>query len=118
MRNVRQMVKRIERSGYECRVRRVRDLTEAEKAAVRLAADAWRGTDTERGFSMALGRFGEEADGDCVVVTAHKEREAGRPAPNWAICGPCCTSCPGARDGMSLELMRRDRAPTPGSTSC
>ncbi|WP_055632807.1 phosphatidylglycerol lysyltransferase domain-containing protein, partial [Streptomyces griseoruber] len=59
MRNVRQMVKRIERAGYETRVRRVRDLGEAELERIRLAAEDWRGTDTERGFSMALGRVGD-----------------------------------------------------------
>ena len=114
MRNVRQMVKRIERSGYVCRVRRVRELTEEEKQAVRLAADAWRGTDTERGFSMALGRFGEEADGDCVVVTAHKDREPGAPHPELGDLRAVLHFVPWGEDGMSLELMRRDRAADPG----
>jgi lysyl-tRNA synthetase class 2 len=114
MRNVRQMVKRIERSGYVCRVRRVRELTEDEKHRVRLAADAWRGTDTERGFSMALGRFGEEADGDCVVVTAHKEREPGAPHPELGDLRAVLHFVPWGPDGMSLELMRRDRSADPG----
>jgi lysyl-tRNA synthetase, class II len=114
MRNVRQMVKRIERSGYETRVRRVRELTEDEKQRVRMAADAWRGTDTERGFSMALGRFGEEADGDCVVVTAHKEREPGAPHPELGDLRAVLHFVPWGEDGMSLELMRRDRAADPG----
>ncbi|MBD0738038.1 phosphatidylglycerol lysyltransferase domain-containing protein [Streptomyces sp. CBMA29] len=114
MRNVRQMVKRIERSGYVCRVRRVRDLDEDEKHRVRLAADAWRGTDTERGFSMALGRFGEELDGDCVVVTAHKDREPGAPHPELGDLRAVLHFVPWGADGMSLELMRRDRAADPG----
>ncbi|SDN94722.1 lysyl-tRNA synthetase, class 2 [Actinacidiphila guanduensis] len=114
MRNVRQMVKRIERSGYTCRVRRVRELTEDEKEQVRLAADAWRGTDTERGFSMALGRFGEAADGDCVVVTAHKERESGAAHPELGDLRAVLHFVPWGPDGMSLELMRRDRAADPG----
>ncbi|MGC0330426.1 lysylphosphatidylglycerol synthetase-like protein (DUF2156 family) [Streptomyces sp. SAI-170] len=59
MRNARQMVKRIERAGYETRVRRVRDLGDTEPERLRRAADDWRGTDTERGFSMALGRVGD-----------------------------------------------------------
>ena len=33
-------------------------------------ADAWRDTETERGFSMALGRLGDPADGDCLLVEA------------------------------------------------
>jgi lysyl-tRNA synthetase class 2 len=114
MRNVRQMVKRIERSGYVCRVRRVRELSETEKQQVRLAADAWRGTDTERGFSMALGRFGEHADGDCVVVTAHKEREEGAPHPELGDLRAVLHFVPWGADGMSLELMRRDRSADPG----
>jgi lysyl-tRNA synthetase class 2 len=114
MRNVRQMVKRIERSGYVCRVRRVRDLTEEEKDRVRLAADAWRGTDTERGFSMALGRFGEELDGDCVVVTAHKEREPEAPHPELGDLRAVLHFVPWGSDGLSLELMRRDRSADPG----
>ncbi|MEC3994801.1 phosphatidylglycerol lysyltransferase domain-containing protein [Actinacidiphila sp. DG2A-62] len=114
MRNVRQMVKRIERAGYVCRVRRVRELTEDERQQVRLAADAWRGTDTERGFSMALGRFGEEADGDCVVVTAHKEREPGAPHPELGDLRAVLHFVPWGPDGMSLELMRRDRSADPG----
>ncbi len=46
MRNVRQMVKRIERNGYTTRVRRVRDLDDTELARIRRAAADWRGTDT------------------------------------------------------------------------
>ena len=114
MRNVRQMVKRIERSGYVCRVRRVSELTEQDKQRVRLAADAWRGTDTERGFSMALGRFGEEADGDCVVVTAHKQPEPGAPHPELGDLRAVLHFVPWGPHGMSLELMRRDRAADPG----
>ena len=36
-------------------------------------ADAWRDTETERGFSMALGRLGDSADGDCLLVEAIKD---------------------------------------------
>lgn len=52
VRNVRQMAKRIERNGYETRVRRIRDLGDQELERIRRAADDWRGTDTERGFFM------------------------------------------------------------------
>ncbi|NUS17005.1 MAG: DUF2156 domain-containing protein, partial [Streptomyces sp.] len=114
MRNVRQMVKRIERSGYTCRVRRVHELSEGEKQKVRLAADAWRGTDTERGFSMALGRFGEDVDGDCVVVTAHKACEPGGAHPELGDLRAVLHFVPWGPDGMSLELMRRDRGADPG----
>ncbi|MFD5971404.1 phosphatidylglycerol lysyltransferase domain-containing protein [Streptomyces sp. NPDC060311] len=111
MRNVRQMVKRIERAGYETRVRRVADLSEAELDRVRRAADAWRGTDTERGFSMALGRIGDPSDGDCLIATAHKQGpEPGEYGDLKAI----LHFVPWGADGASLDLMRRDRAADPG----
>ncbi|MEU4148450.1 phosphatidylglycerol lysyltransferase domain-containing protein [Streptomyces parvulus] len=111
MRNVRQMVKRIERAGYETRVRRVADLPDAELDRVRRAADAWRGTDTERGFSMALGRVGDPADGDCLIATAHKQdAEPGAYGDLKAV----LHFVPWGIDGVSLDLMRRDRAADPG----
>ncbi|MGW8629808.1 phosphatidylglycerol lysyltransferase domain-containing protein [Streptomyces sp. NPDC055793] len=111
MRNVRQMVKRIERAGYETRVRRVADLPDAELDRVRRAAEAWRGTDTERGFSMALGRVGDPADGDCLIATAHKQdAEPGEYGDLKAV----LHFVPWGSDGVSLDLMRRDRAADPG----
>lgn len=76
MRNVRQMVKRIERNGYFCKVRKVWELDHAERMRIGAAAARWRGTDIERGFSTALARFGDPSDGGCVVVTAHKAPDA------------------------------------------
>jgi lysyl-tRNA synthetase class 2 len=104
MRNVRQMVKRVERAGYVTDIRRVADMTADEIADIRRQAAAWRGAEVERGFSMALGRFGDPADGDCVAVTAHKD---GRLAAvlHFVPWGP---------DGLSLDLMRRDRAADAG----
>jgi lysyl-tRNA synthetase class 2 len=109
MRNVRQMVKRIERAGYEVKVRRVADLGDKEREEIQHAADTWRGTETERGFSMALGRFGDPLDGDCVVVTAHKAVE-GRDGDVRAV----LHFVPWGKDGISLDLMRRDREADPG----
>ncbi|MBT2369041.1 DUF2156 domain-containing protein [Streptomyces sp. ISL-10] len=118
MRNVRQMVKRIERNGYETRVRRARDLTADELERIRRAAADWRGTDTERGFSMALGRIGDPADGDAVIATAHKADEH---APGgdgnhggYGDLKAIIHFVPWGYDGMSLELMRRDRSADPG----
>ncbi|MFD8809102.1 phosphatidylglycerol lysyltransferase domain-containing protein [Streptomyces sp. NPDC059597] len=111
MRNVRQMVKRIERAGYETRVRRVRDLGEAELERVRRAAEDWRGTDTERGFSMALGRIGDPSDGDCLIATAHKQDEV--PGP-YGDLKAILHFVPWGPDGASLDLMRRDRSADPG----
>ncbi|MGC9542351.1 phosphatidylglycerol lysyltransferase domain-containing protein [Streptomyces sp. UG1] len=129
MRNVRQMVKRIERAGYETRVRRVRDLGETELERIRRAADDWRGTDTERGFSMALGRVGDPADGDCLIATAHRIEGAARSASGRAVVGDGWDDeepgpygdlkailhfVPWGTDGVSLDLMRRDRSADPG----
>ncbi|MEU7023226.1 phosphatidylglycerol lysyltransferase domain-containing protein [Streptomyces sp. NPDC046203] len=129
MRNVRQMVKRIERNGYTTKVRRVRDLSDGELARIRRAAEDWRGTDTERGFSMALGRIGGPGDGDAVIATAHKDdsdspgdpdRPGGTSGPGAAADSPygdlkaIIHFVPWGSDGMSLELMRRDRSADPG----
>ncbi|MFJ8792077.1 phosphatidylglycerol lysyltransferase domain-containing protein [Streptomyces sp. NPDC102462] len=129
MRNVRQMVKRIERAGYETRVRRIRDLGEGELERIRRAAEDWRGTDTERGFSMALGRIGDPADGDCLIATAHRVDGAAAGAPARAAAGDGRAEdqpgpygdlkavlhfVPWGDDGVSLDLMRRDRSADPG----
>jgi lysyl-tRNA synthetase class 2 len=55
---------------------------------------------------MALGpdRFGDPADGECVVATATKDGEV-RALINFVPWGP---------DGMSLDLMVRDREAEPG----
>jgi lysyl-tRNA synthetase class 2 len=104
MRNVRQMVSRVERAGYKTQVRRVRDMTPREIADIRRQAAAWRGAEVERGFSMALGRFGDPGDGDCVAVTAHRDDRLAA-VLHFVPWGP---------DGLSLDLMRRDRDADPG----
>ncbi|MGW5000385.1 phosphatidylglycerol lysyltransferase domain-containing protein [Streptomyces hydrogenans] len=116
MRNVRQMVKRIERNGYTTRVRRVRDLSDTELDLVRRAAADWRGTDTERGFSMALGRIGAPGDGDAVIATAHLTDPDGSDGPDgpYGDLKAMIHFVPWGPDGMSLELMRRDRSADPG----
>ncbi|MFE6983955.1 phosphatidylglycerol lysyltransferase domain-containing protein [Streptomyces griseus] len=113
MRNVRQMVKRIERNGYETRVRRARDIGDTELDRIRQAAADWRGTDTERGFSMALGRIGDPADGDCVIATAHLPGSGTEDSPHGDL-KAVLHFVPWGHDGMSLELMRRDRSADPG----
>ena len=104
MRNVRQMVGRVERAGYVTEVCRLRDLPAKDVAEIQRQSAAWRDTEVERGFSMALGRFGDPADDDCVAVTACQD---GRIAAVLHF-------VPWGRDGLSLELMRRDRSADPG----
>src|SRR6185312_7827960 len=55
MRAVRQAVTRARRAGLTVRFRRHRDISHEEMADTITRADAWRDTQTERGFSMALG---------------------------------------------------------------
>jgi lysyl-tRNA synthetase, class II len=104
MRNVRQMVNRVAKNGYTAQVRRVRDIPRAEIDRMVAVADSWRGSHTERGFSMALGRLGAERDGDCVVVTALEN----------GVLRAVLHFVPWGTDGLSLDLMRRDRAAQPG----
>ena len=98
MRAVRQAVTRARRSGLTVRMRRHHDLSAGEMAEVIARADAWRDTETERGFSMALGRLGDPADGDCLLV------EAVEGAGN--VVG-MLSFVPWGGNGISLDLMRR-----------
>jgi lysyl-tRNA synthetase class 2 len=100
MRGVRQAVARVERAGYDFDARRIRDVPAAELAAMREQAALWRGAETERGFSMALGRFGSPGDGDCVVATARRD----------GVLAALLHFVPWGADGLSLDLMVRDRA--------
>jgi lysyl-tRNA synthetase, class II len=104
MRNVRQMVNRVAKSGYVAEVRRIGDIPRAELDGVMQVADSWRGSSTERGFSMALGRIGGPGDDDCVLVTAN-ENGTLRAVLHFV---------PWGTDGLSLDLMRRDRTAQPG----
>jgi len=98
MRPVRQAVNRVARGGYRIWCDRLSDLTPQELGAVRQAAKAWRVGDTERGFSMALGRLGDPTDGDCLVVRATDAAGELRGVLHFV---------PWGVDGLSLDLMRR-----------
>jgi lysyl-tRNA synthetase, class II len=104
MRNVRQMTTRVCRQGYVAQVRRVADIPQEEIAWLNRQADSWRGNPTERGFSMALGRVGGREDGQCVIATASQNGEL-RALLHFV---------PWGTDGLSLDLMRRDRSAAPG----
>ncbi|MGN6783336.1 MAG: phosphatidylglycerol lysyltransferase domain-containing protein [Marmoricola sp.] len=100
MRVVRQAVSRCTRAGLSVTCQRVRDLDDEERALIRTKADEWRDGDVERGFSMALGRFVDERDGDAVVVLCRDGGGQLRGLLNLV---------PWGEDGLSLDLMRRDR---------
>ena len=104
MRNVRQMVSRVERCGYTAEVRRVGDIPGQQIAEFVRRADSWRGSQIERGFSMALGRVGAGGDERCVIVTATEN----------GVLRALLHFVPWGSDGLSLDLMRRDRTAQAG----
>ncbi|MFB7600316.1 phosphatidylglycerol lysyltransferase domain-containing protein [Streptomyces sp. NPDC056160] len=100
MRTVRQAYNRVRRAGYTVRVRRHEDIPPGEMASLLRRADDWRDGATERGFSMALGRLGDPADGRCVMLECHDGHGELRALLSFVPWGP---------HGLSLDLMRRDR---------
>jgi lysyl-tRNA synthetase, class II len=98
MRAVRQAVTRARRADLTVRIRRHRDIAGDEMAQVIERADAWRDTETERGFSMALGRLGDPADRDCLLVEAVQNHED---------VVAMLSLVPWGTNGVSLDLMRR-----------
>ncbi|WP_051972303.1 phosphatidylglycerol lysyltransferase domain-containing protein [Amycolatopsis japonica] len=96
MRGVRQAVSRTKRAGYTARIRKAEDLAAAELDELRALAATWRGTDTERGFSMALGRMGDP--GSVLVTAEHDGQVRG-----------VLQFVPWGEKGLSLDVMRRDR---------
>ncbi|MGO4596403.1 bifunctional lysylphosphatidylglycerol synthetase/lysine--tRNA ligase LysX [Terrabacter sp. 2RAF25] len=98
---VRHAVKRAARAGVTVQVRRQRDVPSTELAQLVDRVDAWRHGETERGFSMALGRHGDPSDGDVLLVTAHAHGEHG-PEPVGLL-----SLVPWGRHGVSLDVMRR-----------
>ncbi|AQT75552.1 MULTISPECIES: bifunctional lysylphosphatidylglycerol synthetase/lysine--tRNA ligase LysX [Streptomyces] len=100
MRVTRQAVNRVKRAGATTVIRRHSALSEEEMRTIIDRADRWRDTETERGFSMALDRLGDPADGDCLLVEAFD-------AEGELIA--LLSFVPWGSDGISLDLMRRDR---------
>ncbi|MFF5443531.1 phosphatidylglycerol lysyltransferase domain-containing protein [Streptomyces sp. NPDC012888] len=100
MRTVRQAYNRVRRAGYEVRIRRHADIPAEEMAELLRRADDWRDGATERGFSMALGRLGDPADGQCVMLECTDGTGELRALLSFVPWGP---------RGLSLDLMRRDR---------
>ena len=112
-RPVRQAVQRLERMGYQTTIRRHRDIGDDELAKLIRRTDEWRDTETERGFSMALGRLGDPRDGDCLMVEALFP--ADRPMAGGQIAG-ILSFVPWGTDGCSLDVMRRHPAADNGVT--
>ncbi len=101
MRTVRQAVSRCRRAGLSTTCARVRDLDQAARTAIVKSADAWRVGEVERGFSMALGRLADPQDGNATMVLC---RDA-----SGELRG-LLQLVPWGDDGLSLDVMRRDRS--------
>lgn len=101
MRAVRQAVSRCRRAGLQATCDRVRDLDEATRTAIVDSAEAWRDGEVERGFSMALGRLVDPQDANAVVVQCHDSSGALRGVLQLV---------PWGDNGLSLDVMRRDRS--------
>ncbi|HEX6877879.1 MAG TPA: phosphatidylglycerol lysyltransferase domain-containing protein [Nocardioidaceae bacterium] len=101
MRVVRQAVARCDRAGLKVTCHRVAELDDEMRAAVVAHADAWRDGAVERGFSMALGRLADPKDDQAVVVLSTDADGQLRGLLQLV---------PWGDDGLSLDVMRRDRA--------
>ncbi|MFF9771755.1 phosphatidylglycerol lysyltransferase domain-containing protein [Streptomyces sp. NPDC014636] len=101
MRVVRQAHNRVRRAGYTVRIRRHEDIPAEEMAVLVDRAEHWRDGAAERGFSMALGRLGDPADGRCVMLECRDANDEPRALLSFV---------PWGEHGLSLDLMRRDRS--------
>lgn len=98
MRGVRQAATRARRSGLTVRIRRHCYISAEEITETITRTDAWRDTESERGFSMALGRLGDPTDSDCLLVEAM--------TPDNQVVA-MLSLVPWGTNGVSLDLMRR-----------
>jgi lysyl-tRNA synthetase class 2 len=104
MRSVRQAATRAERRGYCVSVQRASALDRAGLEHLGRLAAEWRDGQAERGFSMALGRFGDPRDPDTMIVACRNE--IGTVEALLAL-------VPWGTNGLSLDLMTR--SPTAGN---
>jgi len=104
MANVRQMVNRIARKGYITTTTQWSDLDSETKKKLRKLANEWRYGVAERGFSMSMDRFGEEADSNAYITIAFLEGE---------IKG-LLYFVPWATNSLSLDRMQRERGTDAG----
>lgn len=99
MRTVRQAVNRARRAGYTVTIERLGDMVDDDVREVEQTSGSWQTSRTpERGFSMALSRFGAAADRDCVLACARSSTGEVMAVLQLVPWGP---------DGLSLDAMRR-----------
>ncbi|WP_082043699.1 bifunctional lysylphosphatidylglycerol synthetase/lysine--tRNA ligase LysX [Mobilicoccus massiliensis] len=107
MTGLRRSVHHARRAGLTTQIRRQGEIPEIELAELVAMADAWREGGTERGFSMALDRRGDAADGRVVWVTAHDPE---------GKCYGLLSFVPWGATGLSLDTMRRHPQAPNGTT--
>jgi lysyl-tRNA synthetase, class II len=98
MRSVRHAMNRARRAGYHVQIDPVWDLDPTQRTEAEQLSQRWRRV-PERGFSMALSRFAAAEDADCLIVQARNclgELVAVLQLVPWG------------KDGLSLDLVRRD----------
>ncbi len=98
MRMVRQAIARAQRAGLTVTLHRVCDLSVEDKNELRARAIEWRDGSIERGFAMALGRFGQARDDEGTVVIARD---------GAGVVAGFLSFVPWGDDALSLDLMRR-----------
>ncbi|GAA1644514.1 phosphatidylglycerol lysyltransferase domain-containing protein [Kribbella alba] len=97
-RSVRQAAGKALRRGYTVTVNRAAELHPVELERFAHLTAEWRDGQAERGFSMALGRFGDSRDPGTVIVACRNEE--GSVVAILAL-------VPWNTDGLSLDLMTR-----------
>jgi len=96
--DVRAAAQRARRAGITVELAHQGQIQPEELAKLHQAADRWRHGATERGFSMALNRFGDPADDQILFVQARNDR--------GELVG-LLTFVPWGPGGLSLDIMRR-----------
>lgn len=104
MKNVRQMVNQIKRKEYSTSIRKVSDIAATELTELSKLSEVWRRGDSERGFSMALGRFCDPTDPELVISIAIQNNK-----PMGML-----QFIPWSTNGLSLDSMRRSPDADPG----
>lgn len=107
MTNVRRAVRHARQRGLEVEVVRHDALSAEALAELGVLADQWRGDEPDRGFSMALNRWGDPADGGCTAVVARDEHGQVKGMLSFV---------PWGRRGLSLDVMRRSPDAPNGTT--
>ncbi len=96
--SVRHAKTKLSKEGYRLVLHRQKELSFDQLKELSQAAQDWRQGQVERGFSMALNRQLDPADGNILLASAY--------SPTGQLVG-LLSFVPWGRSGISLDLMRR-----------